>query len=209
MINLKPDLKNEGVPCWEKHQFSAPLPYLSPVDAQMTADQRAAHALDLAERVRCRLSVISTTKTYDPVQKEISEGARVPAVLLAAGVAENWWPLLYEPQKRQGDRLFEARHRLDALTRGYAFPPLGIWSGGDTVMASLFRPDTRFQQQQFLLPDQRDPWALGRTEVETALRAFIGAFIAETISRLGSRDKNLHETWRRICASEQDPAERE
>ena len=51
MISLKPNLKNEGVAYWETSILS-PSPYLSPVDAQMTADQRAAHVLELAERVR-------------------------------------------------------------------------------------------------------------------------------------------------------------
>ena len=152
-----------------------------------------------------RVASALVTKIYDPTDKEVLDGARLPAVLLARGIAENWWPLLYEPQKRLGDFSFEARHRLDAFTHGYVFPPLGLWSGGDTVMAGLFRPDTRFQQQQFILPEQHEPWLVPRTEVKSALRIFI----TETISKLGSLNDALRQACDRVFASEADQAEKE
>jgi hypothetical protein len=55
-------------------------------------------------------------------------GVTLPAVLVAQWLAENWWPLLWEPAK--GDDSFEdpgfvARHWLGSARRGFALPD--IW----------------------------------------------------------------------------------
>jgi hypothetical protein len=67
---------------------------------------------------------------FDPDSGETASGPRMPAELLATGIADHWWRLLYEPQKIEHDLLFECQHRLDSFTNGYVFPPLAIWSGG-------------------------------------------------------------------------------
>jgi hypothetical protein len=144
---------------------------------------------------------------FDPQTGETVEGPRLPAIVLATGLADHWWTFLYEPQKVEVDPAFEARHRLDALTRGYVFPPLALWPAGEAMMASILRADTRFHRQVFAMPEKRGQWVLPREGVEEAL----GGFIKSTIDRLTSRDvvaSTIEDTWKRIEASASDPDER-
>ncbi len=103
---------------------------------------------------------------YQPGAETVLSGPRLPASVLGQGLIRRWWTLLYEPQRtlerHPRDPVFEARHRLDTLTNGYVFPPLAIWSGGETVLAQLFSPDVRFQTQRFSLPEVKEPWSLQR-----------------------------------------------
>lgn len=139
----------------------------------------------------------------DPDTGRLSEGTRIPALPLALGLAQRWWRLLYEPEKR-ADRRIEARHRLDVLTPGYVFPPLALWSGGDGVVARLLTPDLRFQRQRFVLPERDEPWYLPRTPVEEGLAAFIGA----TLERLpATAADELRDAWDRVRTTVADPDE--
>lgn len=130
-------------------------------------------------------------------------GAFLPALPLALGLAQRWWRLLYEPEKRS-ERRVEARHRLDVLCPGYVFPPLALWSGGDVVMARLLTPDLRFQRQRFVTPERAEPWCLPRQAVEESLAGFVAA----VLSRLpASSGEELLEVWQRVTASRADPEE--
>jgi hypothetical protein len=143
---------------------------------------------------------------FDPDTSETAIGPRMPVVLLATGIVDHWWRLLNEPQRSDQDQLFELRHRLDSLTPGYVFPPLAIWSSGEAIIASLSRPDTRFQRQMFLLPERKLPWTLPRNEVETSL----GAFVEATIERMSSANSDasyLRGEWQRIVDSVHDSDE--
>lgn len=149
---------------------------------------------------------------YDPDSGETNSGARLPTVVLAEGLIRCWWPLLYEPQRTlerqpRRDERFEARHRLDSMTPGYVFPPIGIWSGGETIMVGLFRPDTRFHRKIFQLPDQPS-WSLARGDVEHALGNFVQATI-EQAGKGNGRAAQLRDGWETIVASIHDPEEKE
>lgn len=153
----------------------------------------------------------SLSRIHDPERDQVTEGARLPTIGLVDGLVRKWWQLLYEPQRtidRQPRQNFEHRHRLDAFTPGYVFPPVGIWSGGETVMVGLFRADTRFQAQVFLLPPSFRPQPVARGKLEDALSAFVQA----TIDRLGlfdGRAAELREDWDRVTSSLQRPDEQE
>ena len=130
----------------------------------------------------------------------------MPAAILAAGIVDNWWRLLYEPQKAENDLPFELRHRLDGLTSGYVFPPLAIWSGGETIVASLMKADARFQKVLFTASDRKQPWILPRDVVESSL----GIFVETVIARFASSPDSTYvrEAWQRIVDSNQDSDER-
>jgi hypothetical protein len=140
------------------------------------------------------------TRIFDPRTGEISEGTRLPTIGLAEGLVRGWWQLLYEPQRtadRQPRQNFEHRHRLDRFTAGYVFPPIGIWSGGETAMVGLFKADTRFQIQEFRLPTNFKPRPVARGMLEAGLTAFVDS----TLNRLqGSnwRGADLREDWDRL-----------
>lgn len=138
----------------------------------------------------------------DPVSGGVS-GVRLPLLPLAQEIAERWWVLMYEPQKADRDLAFEARHRLDAFTPGYVFPPLALWSGGaEGVSATLLAPDTRFHSYQFRLPDIGQNWFLPRAAAETAW--------LDLMRHVATRDPNreLGQALDRVIASRADPAER-
>ena len=150
--------------------------------------------------------------TFDPETGEMAAGSRLPAIVLSEGLVRYWWPLLYEPQRTperqpRRDEKFEARHRLDSFTPGYVFPSIGVWSGGETIVIGLFRPDMRFQKQRFVLPEH-EPWSFARGEVEEPL----GKLIEATLQRVGrhnGRAALLRDDWDRIVASLHDPEEKE
>lgn len=140
----------------------------------------------------------------DPVDGSLSEGTRVPALPLALGLAQRWWRLLFEPEKRS-DRRTEAKHRLDVLTPGYVFPPLALWSGGDdAILARLMTLDPRFQRVRFTLPDRAEPWYLERTPVEACLAAFVDGVIARLSPACAGE---LRDAWGRVQQSRADAAE--
>jgi hypothetical protein len=144
---------------------------------------------------------------YDPDSGETAGGPRLPAALLAAGLVNNWWRLLYEPQKTQiWDVEFEYRHRLDSLTRGYVFPPVGIWSGGEAVNVDVFRPDLRFQRQLFVLPDRKVPWSLAREDARDGLADFVKATL-DRMSKTDTDASSLRDEWERIVQSTLDSEE--
>lgn len=60
---------------------------------------------------------------------------------LAAGIARNWWAMLYEPHRNfDGAADVGARHRLDAYVAGFAFPGVGVWSAGDEAVSVELSP---------------------------------------------------------------------
>ena len=151
------------------------------------------------------------TRIADPNTGETSEGARLPTIGLAEGLVRRWWQLLYEPQRtadRQPRQNFEHRHRLDAFTPGYVFPPIGIWSGGETVMVGLFKAESRFQNQQFVFPQDFKPQSLARGELENGLTAFIN-LTADRLITTNGRGAELREDWDRIRDSLNDTDELE
>jgi hypothetical protein len=149
---------------------------------------------------------------YQPATGAVYSGPRLPAIVLAEGLTRRWWALLHEPQRtlerQPRDKLFEARHRLDSLTPGYVFPPLGLWSAGETISAQMFSPDLRFQSQRFQAQETNEPWSLGRGEVEAALGAFVGS-VLERIGQSNYVAVELKDAWERIMSSTLDVEERE
>lgn len=183
----------------------------------IAADWRSGVSDDPAEAVTAAEVTVSVgehllSSILDPNTGETVLGARLPVVVLAEGLTRNWWRLLYEPQRvferqQERDTKFEARHRLDSFTPGYVFPPIGIWSGGETVMVGTFSADQRFHNKSFLLP-RRQPWSVARGPAEEALGSLVMSVLAR-LDRLNSRYGELNAEWDRILTSVQDLEERE
>lgn len=183
----------------------------------IAADWRSGVSDDPAEAVTAAEVTVSVgehllSSIQDPDTGETALGARLPAVVLAEGLTRNWWRLLYEPQRvferqQERDTQFEARHRLDSFTPGYVFPPIGLWSGGETVMVGAFSADQRFHNKSFLLP-RRPPWSVARGPAEEALGSLVMSVLAR-LDRLNSRYGELNAEWDRILTTVQDTEERE
>lgn len=171
----------------------------------LDSDLSSAEERESFAEISIRVGNHLLSRIYEDQSCTVSNGARLPAVWLATGILANWWTLLYEPAKREGDPGFEARHSLDALANGYVFPPIAIWSGGDALTVCILKADTRFHRQQFFF-DQRGPWTLSRDDVEPQLRRFVESTIAQLHAR-SVESTRLREAWDLVSGSLADPGE--
>ena len=78
------------------------------------------------------------TRVLDLRTRGVRNSVYVPLYPIAEWVASNWWRLLYEVRSprisaRNG---FDARHRLDAVSEGFALPALSFEPMGETVRLS-------------------------------------------------------------------------
>src|SRR5262249_31839004 len=65
-----------------------------------------------------------------------SDQLEIPTYFMAEWIAENWWPLLWEPRKSEDgadDPEFTARHSLLAAQHGFALPRLQFIPTGRTI----------------------------------------------------------------------------
>ena len=130
-------------------------------------------------RLRIVVGNAIVTRNYSRRGGGESTAVNVPLLPLAAYLARNWWSLLNEPLRRCGDEPFQARHRLDVAMHGYAFPALGIWSGGDaavsvdwTVAEEIYSP------VDFRAPAPPEPVQIERETIEADLMDLVEAALA-------------------------------
>jgi hypothetical protein len=110
---------------------------------------------------------------------------------LAEFMAANWWPLLHEPQEKQGllnsAIAFDRRHWINKHTDGFAYPTLGLFGAGSAVRI-VARP-SHIESANIQFPETSGSamagWGgLDREEVEAKLLSFLTA----TAERLPSND---------------------
>ncbi len=150
------------------------------------------------------------TRVYDSRSGGQRDAIQIPLYPLAAGIATNWWTLLYEPRKSDEDLAFDLRHRLDVYVRGFVFPPISIWSSGDEALMV----ETPFDAARLSLssvelwpPPLESPVMLSRTDVE---HNFID-LLQRTLARLDARSighEALRRDWSRVLESIADADER-
>ncbi|WP_156953857.1 ImmA/IrrE family metallo-endopeptidase [Komagataeibacter rhaeticus] len=124
-----------------------------------------------------------------------SETINTSLLPLAEFIANGWWALLYEPIRPNISDAFRVRHRLDSGMRGYAFPALALWSGGDdTIVADWATFNNPYATISFTTSAPDEPVQLTRNEVELCLMDLVET----VIERLGSSSGNLLEAWNRV-----------
>lgn len=149
------------------------------------------------------------TRVYDRRSGGQRDAIQVPLHPLAAGLAANWWALLYEPRKSDEDLAFDSRHRLDVYMRGFVFPPISLWSAGEEALyvETPLGDFSSLNLVEFLPPPLGAPDVVNRTEIEQNLIELVET----TLARLRERSiehKALLEDWHRVLASIADPEER-
>jgi hypothetical protein len=163
---------------------------------------------DAEERAFVRLSIsIDGTQISRNVSKRgggESSAINTSLLPLSEFLAANWWPLLYEPVRPTISDAFRVRHRLDSGMRGYAFPALALWSGGEsTIFADWSSFDNPFSTLSFLAPHPEEPAQIRRDTVEIALLDLIEA----VLERTGSSASDLFLAWERVRQSIANPDE--
>jgi len=144
-------------------------------------------------------------------RRTVSSQLEIPAYYLAEWIAENWWPLLWEPRKNEDDNekdekdtaSFLARHSILTAQHGFALPKISMVALGKAIeIAAIARQvplaDVRFRNSGRA--------ALQREEVEGVLRGFV----ARVVSRLDGaniRSTYLQDAWTQITETDEDEAQ--
>jgi hypothetical protein len=110
-----------------------------------------------------------------------SEHLEIPAYYLAEWIAENWWPLLWEPRKNEDvgdDQDFLDRHCILAAQHGFALPKVLVVPHGRSINVSArardvpLAGDVRFLHGETVI--------LPREDIESELKKFV----QKVVSRL-------------------------
>lgn len=155
---------------------------------------------------RLRISILGDLITRNVSKRGGGESEAINTSLLplAEFLASNWWPLLHEPVRPNISDAFRVRHRLDSGMRGYAFPPVALWSGGEsTVFADWASFDNPFSTISFMAPRPEDPVQLNRDAVEVNLMDLIEA----VLERTSGAARELLAAWDRVRHSIADADE--
>jgi hypothetical protein len=121
----------------------------------------------------------------------------IPAYFMAEWIAENWWPLLWEPRKSEDgvdDAEFVARHSLLAAQHGFALPRVTFIPTGRTIHIVASARDAAFADVRFRNSSQAAPL---RNDVEKELSAFADAVCAR-LAQFHIQDTGLQQAWQMV-----------
>jgi hypothetical protein len=136
----------------------------------------------------------------------VSKKLEIPAYFLAEWIAENWWPLLWEPRKSEDDgddAEFLARHSFLSAQHGYALPKISIVALGKSLEILALPRQVPFADVRFR---NRAHLTCIRDIVESQLRDFVQS----TVQRLEeSRISGtwLQDTWSLIAETDEEEAQ--
>lgn len=135
-----------------------------------------------------------------------AEGVEIPIYYLAEWIAENWWPLLWEPRKNddQGDNAdFLSRHSTLTAQHGFALPKITVVSHGEQITLTARARNVPYADVRFY---NNGNATLNRQAVEGELRKFISG-VVERLKACGVDDTSLQEEWRLIENTDEEEAE--
>ena len=115
---------------------------------------------------------------YRTESREEEDHVSMPAYYLAEWIAENWWPLLWEPRKAEEsttDGGFLTRHNLMSAQQGFALPSVSLVSTGDNI--EIYAAKRRIEHGDAMF-FKTGISILRRDLVEGQLRKFVEATIA-------------------------------
>ena len=135
--------------------------------------------------------------------REIEDRVEVPLYHLAEWVAENWWSLLFEPQKNEdseAENAFRERHWLGTARRGFALPDVWLNPVGDAVSVVANPCNLRQAGVHFL---EEYSALVPLDQVRSVLTHFVDATVAKLRERsvIGT---DLEETWDRVTGTPPD-----
>ncbi len=138
---------------------------------------------------------------YRTSDREEQDYVSMPAYYLAEWVAENWWPLLWEPRKAEesaADSEFSSRHNLMAAQHGFALPSVSLVSTGDNIEIYAAKRRIEHGDAAFL---KSGTSISRRAAIESELRKFVEATIAHL---KGMGDSPLQRAWSLITDTQDD-----
>ena len=145
----------------------------------------------------CQLSITVAGKNVSEFVDERRthhEHLEIPAYFLAEWLAENWWPLLWEPRKSEDapeDSDFVARHSILAAQHGFALPRVQFHPTGETILISAKPRAAPLAEVRFPNAATSSPV---REDVERELRKFVEATV-QRLGQAGISGTGLQESW--------------
>jgi hypothetical protein len=143
---------------------------------------------------------------YEGEHVSPSEFLESPAYYLAEWIAENWWPLLWEPRKSEdaGDTPdFLARHSTLTAQHGFALPNLVVVPQGRAIEIAARARTVQFADVRFI---HSANVRIVRAEVEEELKAFVSS-VAARLSESAIHDTDLQDEWEMITQTAEDEAQ--
>jgi hypothetical protein len=133
-----------------------------------------------------------------------SDHLEIPAYYLAEWIAENWWPLLWEPRKSEDvgdDPDFLDRHCVLGAQHGFALPKVLIVPFGENIKVSaMARSVPLAGNVRFLKGGEA---IMPRHDVESELKKFVQRVVSRLNQHL--RGTELQELWELVEGT--DPEE--
>jgi hypothetical protein len=126
-----------------------------------------------------------------------SNQLEIPVYFIAEWLAENWWPLLWEPRKSEegaDDAEFVARHSLLAAQHGFALPRVTFIPTGRTIHIAANAREAAFADVRFRNSSQASPT---REDVEKELRAFVSS-VCVRLEQSSIKDTGLQSAWQLV-----------
>ena len=116
----------------------------------------------------------------------------IPSYYVAEWIAENWWPLLWEPRKSEDDEPnpdFLSRHSLLTAQHGFALPKLSIIPMGQSIQISAGARNVQLADVRFLHGALE---TLSRESVQAELQRFVASVVAR-LSEFFFKQKTAYE----------------
>lgn len=132
----------------------------------------------------------------------VHEKLHVPAYFLAEWIAENWWPLLYEPRKSEGsnDVLFHSRHSILNAQHGFAMPDVQFEPIGDAIRVSC-------RSREALIPGVRFKRSAITMMSRNSTSAVLYGFVQNCVERLTTCqifETPLQHAWHDVVQTSDD-----
>ncbi|HUA26585.1 MAG TPA: hypothetical protein VMA54_20820 [Steroidobacteraceae bacterium] len=155
-------------------------------------------------RVQIAIGKSNVTEHRAPRAKR-EPALEIPVYYLAEWIAENWWVLLWEPNKDEesDDSEYLRRHSIVAAEHGFPLPDLSIVPFGRAFHLTSRPRGATFANVKFMTSAVADA---PRDEVETVL----GEFVSKTVERLsacGVEGTALAEAWNHLISLTADEKE--
>lgn len=142
--------------------------------------------------------------SYNRAAEHVSEKLHIPAYFIAEWIAENWWPLLFEPRKTEeaGNRVYDTRHSLISAQHGFALPDLRIEPLGQAIHINCKGREVALAEIRFRNSANE---TLSRKSVQGILTTFVQACAARLIA-CGVSGTPLQNAWAAIEQTGPDEA---
>ena len=154
-----------------------------------------------AEATHCSLKISVAGKNATAFVRENGteeDHLEIPAYYLAEWIAENWWPLLWEPRKTEDwesdDPDFRFRHSILSAQHGFVLPNITITPTGTKISIYTGARKAEHADARFI---QSADAVVDRNIVEQQLRTFV----EETVRKIEKFSTPLHRAWTLIRES--------